>query len=201
MTALPVSYDEASARLHAREFLVRMREGPWDALQLPCAPLDPTTGHAVTRRLLRLICETTPRGMDVVVEIADRHGDRDAYDVLMEIRDERIERGEPLGAVLGAFVIRLGRRPFQPRGGRDRSSNLVADIVLTLLVLQLVERFGLKPTRSQTGRKLKPSACNIAAEEAAKLGLHRGNEQALQQIWRKYSAALLHGYRWPSRAR
>jgi hypothetical protein len=195
MTKLPATLIEAEARQHARGYLRKLLEGPWDSFQIEYAPLDPRAGRAVARRFFRWACET-PQLMTFIVELADRYGERDAYDALMEIRDERIERNEPLGAVLGAYVIKLRTYPFRPHGRRDR--NVVQDICLVMLVVELVERFDLKPTRSQKDR---PSGCSIAAEEAANFGLNRGSEEAFQQLWKKYSPHILEGYAWPNRGR
>jgi hypothetical protein len=195
---LPATMIEAEALAFAAEFLARGHEG--DGLGPP--PADPAAGHAFMRQLFRAICDWGPQAMNAVVELAERHGESAAHEALLDLRDERIERNEPLGAVLGAYVIALRTRPFRPHRGWSRT-NVLQDLMLVVLMLELVERFGLKPTRSQVGNleSKPPSAASIAASAAAAANMNRGSEKAFHQLWLKYSPRILPGYQWPNRGK
>jgi hypothetical protein len=195
-TNLPATFVEAEALQFARNWLATIRAA--DFLDSGYKPFDPAASHAFVRRSLRQIIQLHPLNAAKVVEYAV-HGLHDADIVLRELIAEKIDRGEPLGAVLGAYNIRI----VHPDGlhrhrGRSKVPNLIQDIMITCLVLELIERFQpLKPTRSQIGRKQSQSACGIAAIVLAEVGLHRGGEQTIQQIWRRYAPSILPGYQWP----
>jgi hypothetical protein len=190
---LPTPLVEIEARLFAREFLARMRQ------DFGHGPFNPGGGHAFARRLLRQACEWGPQWLTWVVELAEHHGELAAYEAVMELRAERLERNEPLGSVLAAYTLRLEQRPFRPHKGWPRF-NIIQDFVFVVLILELVERFDLKPTRSQIGRKQIASACSITADEAAYAGLLRRSERTFEQLWTRFSPSILPGYRWPHRA-
>ena len=116
----------------------------------------------------------------------------EAQDALIELIAEKTDRGEPLGAVLGAYNIRLLHPGIPRQRGKSKVSNMLQDISIAALVFQLVEWFPpLKPTRFKTWQ---PSACSIVAEVLPEFGLHRGGEKAVQAIWRHYGPAVS---RWP----
>jgi hypothetical protein len=185
----------ASALEHARAFLARMRE---PAEQLGgLAPLNPDAGYVMAKYWLRNTALVHPLNLSQLVDLATIYGEQAAHDVLIELIIERQHRGEDLGPILTAYDIRLKHAPFKPRGGWSRN-NFVEDIVLFTLILDLRERFCLKPTRHQPPKPgSKPSACSVAAEAAEEAALGRGTEGAFQQLWRKYKPSVLPGYQWP----
>lgn len=101
---------------------------------------------------------------------------------------------------LVAYVQRLDIIPFKSHGGPPRYLP-VHDALHVALILDLHERFGIRVSRNQIGRKKVASACSIAAEEAAAAGLGRGTEDAFRKMWDKFSPAILVGYRWPNLGR
>jgi hypothetical protein len=199
MMALPMTLNEAKARQWGRNYLVRMKEGPFElgnGGKLNSAPLDPACGYGFAKLWFKLVGQLHPLNMSHVAELATVHREPAAHDALIEMIAEREERGEPLGSVLAAYSIRLKHTPFAPHGGWSRT-RFVEDLVLFLLILGLRERFCFKPTRYLPAKaNSKPSACSIAAALAAEAGLGRGAEGAFHQIWKKFKPSLLPGYRW-----
>jgi len=71
---------------------------------------------------------------------------------------------------------------FRPaRAAGRRPATFLRDFFLVYLIVELTEKFGLKPRRNQLGKKRRASACSIAAIAAAQTGLHRGGEGAMQK--------------------
>jgi hypothetical protein len=187
-TDLPATFVEAEALLYARSLLARMRTGNF--FDLGGAPLDEVTGHTLARRWCRWCIELNPQSASQVVELAVRHGEQSAHEALVEVIDDKTDRNEPLGAVLGAYSIDLRRRPFRKHTGPKRTT-IIEDVVYSLLIIEIVERFNLKPSR-YTGRKhSRPSACSIVAQAAAAEGLHRGEEDAFRKIWDRTKPKIL----------
>jgi hypothetical protein len=193
---LPASYGaavEAEALQFARDFLARAQEGDFMGLGNP--PLGPMADHVFARRWCKFCAALHPQGAEQVVDLAITYGERSAHEALVELIDEKTDRYEPLGAVLGAYSIRLRRVPFHAHSGPARTT-LIEDVVFSILILQLVERFHLNPTRYRDRKHERPSACSIAARAAADMGLHRGDEDAFRKIWKRVAPRLLPGMRF-----
>jgi hypothetical protein len=190
---LPETMEEAQARAFAREWIARVAApGYFDSGE---GAFDPAGAHGWVRQLIRLEIEAHPLQAAMIVEYAVL-GSAAADQVLRELIAERTERNEPLGAVLGGYNIRLMNLDTNThhRHGKSQVDNLVADIVIATLVLQLVERFGIRPTRKSAWR---PCACSIVAEVMAELHLYRGDWEAVQKVWNRYQRAITAGYQWP----
>lgn len=201
MTTLPATLDEAEALTFARGWIASMREG--ELGDLGFAPLHPQAGHALVRRLLQIGLEN-PRQALAILEAA-RAGWDAADDAIRDVILEHISQGEPVPPLLAEYhaAIVAGQVVAKPQG-RKKSTNIVQDICIVVLIIELIERFpDLKPTRSQLESKnrpvKKPSACSITATAMTEAGLHRGTEKAIQEIWRHYSPRILPGYRWQPR--
>ena len=193
MTKLPTKLVYYEALQFTVDRLTRAREGGF--IGTDHAPLDPMAGHIVARRWCRFCAEAHPQGAEHVIDLAVTHGERSAHEALVELIDEKTDRNEPLGAVLGAYSIRLRSRPFVAHRGPARTT-LVEDVVYSMLIVELVERFGLTPVRYQDRKHQRPSACSILAEAAAQVGLHRGGEDAFRKIWKRTAPGILNGYRY-----
>jgi hypothetical protein len=194
---LPATHVEAEALALARDRITRLREnGSW-LLGVEGSALDPATDHLMARRWCKFTAQLNPQNASLVVDLAIRNGERSAHEALVELIDEKTDRNEPLGAVLGAYSIRLRKFPFRAHRGPSRTT-LIEDLALAIVILETVERFCLHPTRNQKGRKRHPSGCSIVMQAAAAAGLHRGGEEAFQQIWKRYAPVILPGYRWPN---
>ncbi len=155
MTKLPTKLVYYEALQFTVDRLTRAREGGF--IGTDHAPLDPMAGHIVARRWCRFCAEAHPQGAEHVIDLAVTHGERSAHEALVELIDEKTDRNEPLGAVLGAYSIRLRSRPFVAHRGPARTT-LVEDVVYSMLIVELVERFGLTPVRYQDRKHQRPSA-------------------------------------------
>lgn len=196
MTNLPATFVEAEAMDFARQWIARMRE-QGEFFGVDGAPLRPLTEHLWAKRWCRLCAEMHPQGADQVVELAVTHGERSAHEALVELIDEKTDRNEPLGSVLGAYSIRLRRKPFRAHSGPARTT-IIQDVVFALLIIELVERYHLKPTRYAGRKHERPSACAVAAQAAAEAGLHRGGEDAFRKGWKRAAPRILPGWRTTS---
>jgi hypothetical protein len=186
MTTLPATVTEAEALAFAVDWLRRFQEYADD---IGGVPLDPATEHLFAKQWCRMCAEAHVHGAEGVVELAITHGEPSAHEALVEIIDEKTERNEPLGAILGAYSIRLHRRPFQPHSGPPRTT-LIRSVIYSVLIVELVDRFRLHPTRRQRQR---PSACSIVAAAAQQLGLHRGGEDAFRQVFKRTAPMFVPG--------
>jgi hypothetical protein len=184
---LPSTLIEAEALQFAREWISRAQEGKF--LDLGYPPLHRDAGRALARRMIKQYALMHPFNMTSVVDAA-WVGCNDADLALRELAAEMLDCKEQLPAVLAAYTIKL-LHPSPRLRGQKKATNLLQDITIATLIMVLIEQFGLKPTRSQIGRKQRPSACSVVADVMAEAGLHRGTEGAVQQIWRHYSPAIL----------
>jgi hypothetical protein len=182
---------EGEALAFAREWVVRANEG--DFFGLGCAPLHPDAGRLLLRRLIKGAALGNPFMMADLVECAEGGWD-DAGIALRELIAEFVNRNEPLPAVLAAYNIKLldpRRAPRTP--GRKHGAQHLQDIAVVTLVMELIEQFHLRPTRNQDGRKRRSSACSIASRALTEAGLHRGGEEAMHRIWKRYAPRVLPG--------
>src|SRR5262249_4469837 len=97
---------------------------------------------------------------------------------------EHIDRGEPLGAVLGAYAIRT-RNPTRPKkSGPSKLDNFRRDIGISLLVKELIDRFKLRARHNPASRH--PSACAVAAPALTEAGLSRISDRGVARVWGRY---------------
>jgi hypothetical protein len=139
----------------------------------------------------------SPFHMAHLVDLADA-GWSDADLSLRELIAEVSAHG-PLPPVLAAYNIKIinpqGLRAARTRG-RKKATNFLADLAIVVVVLMLVEKFGLRPTRFQPAKSRRPSACSIVADVMTDANLHRGGETALQEVWRRLSPLVIRGSTW-----
>ena len=186
-----MTYEEANAAAalaFARQRIALFSDG--DFANLGCAPLHPDAGRRLVRRLIQHYALLDAASMLEITEMA-RYWD-EADIALRDLIHEFINRQQPLPAHLAAYNGRIvvGYVPTRPRG-RKKASNLLQDFAFVYLIVELGEKFGLKPTRYQTGKKSHASACSIVAQAAAEAGLHRGAEGAIQKIWERFEAIVV----------
>ena len=183
---------EAEARLWAKDYYARMKEvDP----AFGKAWIDPAISHIFARRWIKATAQLHPLNMAGAVDLAVVHRELAAHEALIELIAERQERREDLGETLTAYDIRLKRFPFKAHSGPSRSVAFHS-LVHVVLILELHNRFGLKLTRSQIGKKRVPSACSIAAEEAAAAGLGRGSEDAFRKLYDRYAPMIAPDGNW-----
>jgi hypothetical protein len=157
-----------------------------DFLGLGCSALDPEAGQRFLRRLMRMSWESSSHAQLLLVDLA-RAGWDDADAVLRDVILEITNRGEPMPAFLAsynAWIVTGGRAPRTR--GRKKTSNVFEDIVICVLVVELVVRFGLRPTRNLYAPR--ESACSIAAKVVRPM-----SEMAATKIWHRYGPAVVRG--------
>jgi hypothetical protein len=187
VTSLPATIVEAEALSYTRAWAARADAG--DFLGLGCSILDPECGPRFLRRLMRTCWENSARAQLLLIELA-RAGWDEADDLLRELILEFINRGEPLPAFLAtynAWVVTGSRTAPRPRG-RKKSTNVMQDVAVVVLVVELVECFNLRPTRNAVSSR--PSACSVAARVVRPMG-----EEAVNKVWRKYGPIITRGMR------
>jgi hypothetical protein len=178
-TTLPVTFVEANtvaALAFAREWIAGQRE--------PGGIFYPDAEHRYGRVLMKEFALVHPFGADEIVYFAE-NGSKEADYALREIIAERTDRGEPLGAVLGAYNIRL-LNPLRPSSpGPARAAHFVRDMGITLLIEALIERCGLRPSPNPASRQ--PSACGVAAQALTEAGIGISlTPKGVGAVWRRY---------------
>jgi hypothetical protein len=184
MTQLPVTYNEVAAVDFARSWVKRMLEGDFLGLGLP--PLHPQTGSALLRRMIQEYAMHDPGQMLLAIDLAYL-GVEDARIALSDLILEFTNRHEPLPSFLAEFNARMIRGSLPARlRGQKKITNYIQDVCIATLVMELIGRFCLKPTRYQYGRKRKLSASSIVADILSEFHVHRGGETDVQDIWRRW---------------
>jgi hypothetical protein len=187
LPTLPATFDEANeaaARAFARDRIAAATEN--DIYNLGCSAADPEGGHRLVRRLLQHCALSNAGSMLWVVEIAAEYDEADI--ALRELIQEFHNRGEALPAYLAHYNDRIlaGFVPSRPRGPK-KAGHLLQDVILAFIVLELREKFGIRPTRSRDGNKRRASGCSIIAVLATDAGLRRGAETAFEKVWQHYA--------------
>jgi hypothetical protein len=187
---LPATYQgaiESQALAFAIDWLgIRRQEGVDNFLNLDCAPLDPEAGHRLVRRLLQHCAMGDDRAMSTITELARVWDEADI--AMRNLIIELNANHQPLPVFLEAYNARIVAGFVTKRArGRKKATHFLQDFVLALLIVLVRAKFpGFKETRYQGGKKLRASYCSIVAGAAAAVGLNRGDEGAIQQIWRRW---------------
>ena len=193
MTKLPQTFADAEADqalAHALQFVAAMQQG--DFIGLGCAPADPDAGRRFLRRMLAHWMGSARGQLDLVNWALAGWADADI--VLRELIVEYSNRHEAPPAFLAFYIGQIASDRTVPRKkGRKKATNLIVDIMAVTLIMDLIERYHLKLTRYQAGKKLKESACSVAAKALSEAGLHRGGERALMKILDRYKPGIFPG--------
>jgi hypothetical protein len=183
MTTLPATLQEAQALEFARDWLQRVQ-----------AEFAEGAGRAVLREGLKNLAGHI--GPNATLELMDRAyaGSEDAHLILVDMINEHTDRHEPLPSFLATYNAEFltGRVVFRSPPGPKKTTNFTQDVYIVLLMVELVLRFHLKPTRNKLQRR-RPCAASIAAQAMTELGLHRGTEEALGKIWRRVAPSAFPG--------
>ena len=174
---LPATYTEALERealAFSRDWIVRAFAAG--------ALFHPGTGLV---SLMKEFALAHPLCADDVVYLAEK-GSPEADRALREIIAERADRGESLGAVFGAYAIKLVN-PARGRSGPARAGNFRRDVGLIMLMADLMDRFGLAAHHNPAARR--PAASTIAAAALTAAGFGSLNHKAAEKIWRRYLPA------------
>ena len=194
MIKLPATTIEAEALAAARRTLGHFLDGPL----LPrwrFGVFDREVGTALVRDCFRTLAETSTHGLRQVIAYA-RAGVDDADAVLRELATDIVNRpGEQVPTFLQVYLIDAHVMPVGPKPrGPKRKNQFLRDIGIAVMVVELVERFGLKATRLYGATK-RQSACAIVATvlgEAKQAGAIDFNvtEQAVVAIWKRMGPQL-----------
>lgn len=189
MTQLPAKLVEAEALAFARDWIARARK--------PDGIFHPNATRIYGTEAMKSWARWS-FGADDVLYFAE-NGNKEADLALRELIKERTDRGEPLTDVLKVYNDRLinpWRKPKRP--GPGPAENFLRDFGITMLVVYLMERFGLRPYQ-RTNRKAKlhlPSASSIAATALteARINIPMGFK-GVEKIFNRYLPALA-GTKW-----
>jgi hypothetical protein len=195
MTNLPANYFEAlesEARAYTKQFIATAKQGDFDGLG--CELTHPDAGHRLLRRLMsQWVAHSSAMQEFMLVEVA-LAGWEDAQIVCRDLILEYTNRHEPLPSFLAYYNAKVlaGHVAPRPRGSQ-KADNILIDMLIVTVVMELVAR-GLQEHRRQLGRKRHASACSIVADAIAEAGLHRGGEEAVWAIWKRYRRAVVPGW-------
>jgi hypothetical protein len=120
MTQLPTTFVEADAFAFARDWIAWQRE--------PTGIFHPNAFVVYGTSLMKQYAQLHPFGADDVVYFAE-HGCKEADLALRDLIADYNDRGEPLGAVLAAYNIRLINPNRRPRKhGPGKAENFIRDM-------------------------------------------------------------------------
>jgi hypothetical protein len=162
MSQLPKPTQVAEAQAYARQRLEELKDKHLPGAGLPI--LHPDAGEIFARQCIRLKAFSGALGMLFVIELA-RAGYDEADLALRELAIElmHIKQCPPM---LEGYAMEALKTPYRRKRGRRKSTNLLQDIMLTALIADLIQKFGLHATRkAETHRD---SACDILAAAVSK---------------------------------
>src|SRR5262245_16123486 len=183
---------EAEALAFARQWIADMRASN-DFNGWGISVFDKQGGAVLVNRLMRILIDGDLHQALLVCDLA-RAGWWPADRAIRDVNSDRARQGLPPLPLLNEFAARhLDGEPPPSQATRSKVTNILFDVALATLVMELCERFGLKPTRSAYSHR-RPSACSIVARAASEVGLHRGGEAALNKVWKHHARALTPGW-------
>ncbi|MFN3280423.1 MAG: hypothetical protein ACK40I_01955 [Tabrizicola sp.] len=117
--------------------------------------------------------------------------DRTAWLSLAGLAVHFLQEGHPLPAHIRDFVIEVLERrcPCPKVRGRPAHAELRRRLIC-VMIAYIAETFQLRPTRNDISTH-RDSACDIAAEAMASLGLTPSTYSGLKRIWQKRDPDLL----------
>jgi hypothetical protein len=189
MTSLPVTLVEAEAAQFARDWIRKIAAANWrddPVLRLGCSILDPKAGHIWVRNFLKRSVMAHPFNATDIIAAA-RAGWEDADIALRELIAEHLDRDEQPPAQVAAYGIELLHPNRARLRGRQHADHVFQDIAIAGLILELVERFPLKPT-GRSGRR--PSASRIVAAAFSEARIRNLTAKAVEAIWARYLPAI-----------
>jgi hypothetical protein len=182
MMTLPATYNEvlaAEALAFAQDWIKEHRD--------PYGAFHPDSEKRFGKPMMKWFAQTHPFGCDDIVYFAES-GSQEADRALRELIAERTDKSEPLGAVLGAYNIRL-LKGLERKPGPAKTDHFVRDIGVVLLVEALHKQFGLRIHKNPASAR--PTATSIAAQALteAKIGI-AVTHKAVAKIWDRYAPIL-----------
>jgi hypothetical protein len=180
----PASALEIEALAYARRLIASMAAGgsPWSL----ASPFSAEASGAFIRDWLRRGAMSFATTRLQIIALA-RSGEPESARVLREIILEAKSRGATLPVELEAYAMELvhggvmGHQAAGPKG----KNKLLRNIMITLVVAGVVDRFGFDPTGRSPRRR---SASSIVAEALGEVGINMSAKR-VEIIWRDYWAA------------
>ena len=108
----------------------------------------------------------------------------DTYLLAVDLACQYIGTGIAMPTGLRDFVcgVLFGYLQCPKRRGRDRAKNWTRDYVIFEMLEELVERFGVRPTRNDVTKE-EASACDLVSQAFAAAGDHTLTYKTVKTIW------------------
>jgi hypothetical protein len=179
MVKLPTTIQQDEALQFAREEVARWRDmkNPWGEDSV----LSPEASQAMLRHILKEAALQHPSLMLMVIDAA-RNGDDDADAVLKNLIIEHQSRDDRMPTALTAWNMEVLHRSLHKPPARKKKNYILRDLFISLTVVDLVDRFGLKATGRSARRR---SACSIVGEALGEARM-RMTDKAVEAIWERY---------------
>jgi hypothetical protein len=193
MITLPATFAEAQALAFAKERIAIARSG--DFFDPGYSAFHPDAGRVFLRRMMGDVASLNGDALLQLIDFA-RAGFGDADTVLREMIVEHHNRGESLSPFLATYAAEIVSGRGRGLDGPKPATYFVANLVIVIIMIELMDRFGLNPTRYS---KRRPSASSVMAQALTETGLTRGSEAAIAKIWQLWGQRFLRN--WPDALR
>jgi hypothetical protein len=179
MTQLPKPTHVAEAQAYAHQSLEQLKDKHLPGAGLPI--LHPDVGEIFARQALKFKALSGALGMLWVIEFA-RAGWDEADLALRELAIE-LMHCKQCPPMLEGYAMEALKTPYRRKRGRRKSTNFVQDFMLAALMADLIQKFGLHPTRKTDAHR--DSACDIVAVAVneAKWLKRSFNYKAAERLW------------------
>jgi hypothetical protein len=170
---LPATLEQAQAINFVRETVRHFREHDISEI-INVRAFESESGRRFAREIMK---QFAARHVDNTMLVADwaRQGWTLADEALRQLFRELTDRGET-SVYLSAYVMEVTRGQIRHRPAPRAESQYFRNVIIVSMIIDLVEKFDLKPTRNPTTQR-KLSACSIVAEV---LGM---SEPAVVAVW------------------
>lgn len=179
---LPLNVEDAEAIQYARQMVDRLKNSRFDFMGTEdIAALNKESGRRMVRDMLKRFGYKHVDNRAIIADYA-RDGWGTADEALREMWREMSSKGETCH-YLNAYIADVTRGAIKRSPGQRKEDNFFRDVGVTALIIELMDRYGLRPTRNPTTQK-RLSACAIVAQT---MGM---SEPAVVAIWHRLGPAV-----------
>jgi hypothetical protein len=199
----------AQALARAKQSIERMNQPgitlpPLLTEPLPVKPFHPEAGHIWLRQFGKQFALSSDGALLLFILYAEE-GDADAIQILDEVGDAYLNRGDRIPHFLATFIAKQKKGLIKPRGGNTNADKILRDFAIMALLMDQVQHCGLRFTRNLSASRRRsqqdraPSACSVLAQALSEMDIMTIDEPTLHKIYLRWGPTVLSGWLWDAK--